>query len=246
MDDNRAKGTMSEKDISKEVPLEADNPFALRINLGEHVSDTEVQKALASGEIGFLHSFTTGSTVDGPGVRLVAWTSGCQFRCMYCHNPDTWKLKNGIPVTLSRATDELSKYRSGLKIMGGGFTLSGGEPLMQDRFAVRLFSAAKKMGIHTALDTNGSLGKRLSEEDLENIDLILMDVQLPIIDGVEAIRQIRSFKPHIPIIVQTANAFNDEWEKCFEAGCDEYINKPVNLPDLMLRIENLMCVPVVR
>lgn len=177
MDDNRTKGTMREKDISKEVPLEADNPFALRINLGEHVSDTEVQKALASGEIGFLHSFTTGSTVDGPGVRLVAWTSGCQFRCMYCHNPDTWKLKNGIPVTLTKATDELTKYRTGLKIMGGGFTLSGGEPLMQDRFAVKLFSAAKKMGIHTALDTNGSLGKRLSEEDLENIDLILLDIK---------------------------------------------------------------------
>ena len=110
---------MSEKDISKEVPLEADNPFALRVNLGEHVSDTEVQKALATGEIGFLHSFTTGSTVDGPGVRLVAWTSGCQFRCLYCHNPDTWKMRNGIPVTLAKATEELSKYRSGLKIMGG-------------------------------------------------------------------------------------------------------------------------------
>lgn len=80
----------------------------------------------------------------------------------------------------------------------------------------------------------------------EHIDLILMDVQLPIIDGVEAIRQIKSFKPHIPIIVQTANAFNDEWEKCFEAGCDEYINKPVNLPDLFQRIENLMCLPVTR
>ena len=80
----------------------------------------------------------------------------------------------------------------------------------------------------------------------DHIDLILMDVQLPIIDGVEAIRQIKSFKPHIPIIVQTANAFNDEWENCFEAGCDEYINKPVNLPDLFQRIENLMCLPVAR
>ena len=95
--------------------------------------------------MGFLHSFTTGSTVDGPGVRVVAWTSGCQFRCLYCHNPDTWKMSNGIPVTIEKATQELSKYRAGLKIMKGGFTLSGGEPLMQDRFAVRLFSAAKQM-----------------------------------------------------------------------------------------------------
>jgi pyruvate formate lyase activating enzyme len=86
-------------------------------------------------------------------------------------------MSNGMPVTLSRATDELNKYRAGLKIMKGGFTLSGGEPLMQDRFAVRLFSAAKKMGIHTALDTNGNLGKRLSEDDLENIDLVLLDIK---------------------------------------------------------------------
>jgi pyruvate formate lyase activating enzyme len=177
MDNNREKGTMSSKDLDKEVPLEAENPFALRINLGESVSDSDVQNALITGEIGFLHSFTTGSTVDGPGVRLVAWTSGCQFRCLYCHNPDTWKLRNGIPVTLSRATEELSKYRAGLKIMGGGFTLSGGEPLMQDRFAVRLFSAAKKMGIHTALDTNGSLGNRLTDEELEKVDLVLLDIK---------------------------------------------------------------------
>ncbi len=139
--------------------------------------DSEIRKALATGDMGFLHSFTTGSTVDGPGIRVVAWTSGCQFRCLYCHNPDTWKMTNGIPVTIARATEELGKYRSGLKIMGGGFTLSGGEPLMQDRFAVRLFSAAKKMGIHTALDTNGSLGNRLTDEELENIDLVLLDIK---------------------------------------------------------------------
>ena len=120
--------------------------------------------ALASGDMGFLHSFTTGSTVDGPGVRVVAWTTGCQFRCLYCHNPDTWKMTNGIPVTLERAEEELRKYRHGLKIMSGGFTLSGGEPLMQHRFAVKLFAAAKAMGIHTALDTNGSLGDRLTDE----------------------------------------------------------------------------------
>ena len=55
--------------------------------------------ALATGDMGFLHSFTTGSTVDGPGVRVVAWTTGCMWRCLYCHNPDTWTMSNGIPVT---------------------------------------------------------------------------------------------------------------------------------------------------
>jgi pyruvate formate lyase activating enzyme len=168
---------MSDIEKSDKVQLEAANPYVLRIDQAKGISDSEIQRALATGEMGFLHSFTTGSAVDGPGIRVVAWTSGCQFRCLYCHNPDTWKMKNGIPVTLKQATDELSKYRAGLKIMSGGFTISGGEPLMQDRFVIELFSAAKNMGIHTALDTNGSLGNRLSDDELEKIDLVLLDIK---------------------------------------------------------------------
>jgi pyruvate formate lyase activating enzyme len=86
-------------------------------------------------------------------------------------------MTNGIPVSIDQATETLRKYRSGLRIMSGGFTLSGGEPLMQDRFAIKLLVAAKKMGIHTALDTNGSLGERLSDPELENIDLFLLDIK---------------------------------------------------------------------
>jgi pyruvate formate lyase activating enzyme len=149
----------------------------MRVNLGASMPESDVRSALLTGEMGFLHSFTTGSTVDGPGVRVVGWTTGCQFRCLYCHNPDTWTMSNGIPVTLARATEELRKYRHGLKIMAGGFTLSGGEPLMQDRFVMRLLAATKEMGIHTALDTNGALGERLSDADLEHIDLVLLDLK---------------------------------------------------------------------
>ena len=158
-------------------PLEAASPFELRINQNTGITESVVKTALRTGKLGFLHSFTTGSTVDGPGVRLVGWTAGCHWRCLYCHNPDTWNMMNGMPVTLERATEELRKYRHRLQALAGGFTLSGGEPLMQDRFAVRLFSAAQKMGIHTALDTNGHLGERLSDEELEKIDLVLLDVK---------------------------------------------------------------------
>jgi pyruvate formate lyase activating enzyme len=161
----------------KHVPVEARSPFELRQNASRHVSESAVKQALDSGDIGFLHSFTTGSTVDGPGVRVVGWTAGCHWRCLYCHNPDTWSRINGMPVPLTRAIEELRKYRHGLKVMSGGFTLSGGEPLIQDRFAVRLFSAARDMGIHTALDTNGSLGNRLSDEELGHIDLVLLDIK---------------------------------------------------------------------
>jgi pyruvate formate lyase activating enzyme len=168
---------MSNAPMTDKVALQARSPFELRVNLGRDVPESDVRSALASGDMGFLHSFTTGSTVDGPGVRVVAWTTGCHWRCLYCHNPDTWTLTNGIPVTLVKAVEELSKYRHGLRLMSGGFTLSGGEPLMQDRFAVKLFAAAKKLGIHTALDTNGHLGSRLADPDLENIDLVLLDLK---------------------------------------------------------------------
>ncbi len=141
------------------------------------MSEPDVRSALATGDVGFLHSFTTGSAVDGPGIRVVAWTAGCMWRCLYRHNPDTWKLTNGIPVTVAQAAEELRKYRGGLATMAGGFTLSGGEALMQHRFAVKLLSAAKSMRIHTALDTNGYYGDRLSDADLDVIDLVLLDLK---------------------------------------------------------------------
>lgn len=160
-----------------QVSLEAKSPYELRVNLGKDVPESDVRSALATGDMGFLHSFTTGSTVDGPGVRVVAWTTGCMFRCLNCHNPDTWTMSNGFPVTVARATEELRKYRRGLQVMSGGFTLSGGEALMQHRFAVKLFRAARGMGIHTALDTNGYFGDRLSDEELEQISLVLLDIK---------------------------------------------------------------------
>ncbi|MFZ0062556.1 MAG: pyruvate formate-lyase-activating protein [Pyrinomonadaceae bacterium] len=157
--------------------LEGKSPYELRLNQGVAVPESAVKKALESGDMGFVHSFTTGSTVDGPGVRVVAWTAGCLWRCLYCHNPDTWSMINGIPVTLQRATEEIAQYRHGLQVMHGGFTLSGGEPLMQDRFAVKLFTAAKAIGIHTAIETNGFLGERLSDVELETIDLVLLGIK---------------------------------------------------------------------
>ncbi|HKE85949.1 MAG TPA: pyruvate formate-lyase-activating protein [Vicinamibacterales bacterium] len=168
---------MSQKSTVDYRPLEAKSPYELRVDLAKHVPESEVRIALATGDMGFLHSFTTGSTVDGPGVRVVAWTAGCMWRCLYCHNPDTWTMTNGIPVTIANATAELRKYRHGLKIMSGGLTISGGEPLMQHRFVVKLFTAAKQMGVHTALDSNGYYGDRLSDEDLEAIDLVLLDLK---------------------------------------------------------------------
>ena len=168
---------MSAATPNPEVPLVAASPYDLRVSLGEKVAETDVRAALESGELGFIHSFTTGSAVDGPGVRVVAWLAGCQFKCVYCHNPDTWKMSNGLPVPLSRAVEQVKKYRHDLQTMKGGLTISGGEPLMQHRFVLKLFAAAKAMGVHTALDSNGYLGDRLTDADLGSIDLVLLDLK---------------------------------------------------------------------
>jgi len=167
---------MAQNASETKVPL-VGSPYDLRVALGEQVSEPEVKSALESGECGFVHSFTTGSAVDGPGMRVVAWLTACQFRCVYCHNPDTWKLTNGIPVTVARAVEVIRQYRHGLATMNGGLTISGGEPLLQHRFVIRVFTAAKEMGIHTALDSNGAFGERLSDEDLKCVDLVLLDLK---------------------------------------------------------------------
>ncbi len=136
------------------------SPYELRLSQGARASESDIRMALESGELGFVHSFTTGSAVDGPGLRIVAWLTGCQFKCVYCHNPDTWKMTNGMPVKLARAIEVVRQYRHGLGVMKGGLTISGGEPLLQHRFVLKVFAAAKTLGVHTALDTNGYLGDR--------------------------------------------------------------------------------------
>jgi pyruvate formate lyase activating enzyme len=171
------EAAMPEPHTVATVPLHAGSPYELRVDLGRNVPEVDVRTALRTGDMGFLHSFTTGSTVDGPGVRVVAWTSGCMWRCLYCHNPDTWTMSNGIPVSVAKAVQELRKYQHGLKVMSGGFTLSGGEPLMQHRFAVKLLTAAHEMGVHTALDTNGYYGDKLSDAELEVIGVVLLDLK---------------------------------------------------------------------
>ena len=90
------------------VPIEAASPFEMRVHLGEDVPDMDVRTALKTGDLGFLHSFTTGSAVDGPGIRFVGFLTGCLLRCQYCHNPDTWHKHNGTPDPVSRAMRQIA------------------------------------------------------------------------------------------------------------------------------------------
>lgn len=126
---------------------------------------------------GYLHSVESGAAVDGPGMRFVFFVSGCQFRCQYCHNPDSWKLHNGRLVTLDQAMDEVRPYAGFLRI-AGGMTVSGGEPLMQAPFVGALFSKIKaELGLHTALDTQGFLAGNVADDWFDPVDLVLLDIK---------------------------------------------------------------------
>jgi pyruvate formate lyase activating enzyme len=167
---------MITENLNPDVALFA-SPYDFRTSLSETVNETDTRAAIESGNWGFVHSFTTGSAVDGPGVRIVGWLTGCQYRCVFCHNPDTWKLSNGMPVSLARAMEVVKQYRYGLRTMKGGLTISGGEPFLQHRFVIRLFKAAREAGVHTALDTNGYLGSRVSDDDLKSVDLVMLGLK---------------------------------------------------------------------
>lgn len=129
------------------------------------------------GLSGFVHSFDTGGAVDGPGIRFVLFVSGCQFRCLYCHNPDTAKLHNGTLMLIDEIIAEISKYAQFLRL-AGGLTISGGEPLMQAHFVGEIFHRAKhELQLHTALDTQGFLAAHLDDDWFNNIDLVLLDIK---------------------------------------------------------------------
>jgi len=110
-------------------------------------------------------------------VRITLFMSGCLLRCQYCHNPDTWHKYNGRPVTVAKAMREIGKFATVLKISKGGVTLSGGEPIVQRAFAMQIFRRCKALGLHTCLDTSGRLGDKLSDDDLMQIDLNLLDIK---------------------------------------------------------------------
>lgn len=135
--------------------------------------------------VGYIHSFESFGTVDGPGIRFVVFMQGCPMRCLYCHNPDTWG-KGGREYTPEEVAANVIKYKSYFT-GGGGVTVSGGEPMLQADFVRELFAILKRSGIHTALDTSGILfdpaNRHKFDALLEVCDLVLLDIKH--IDGGE-------------------------------------------------------------
>ena len=156
--------------------LEAGSRHDLRSGLSPDAPDAaELQDE--QGAFGYAHSYETSSRYDGPGLRLVLFVSGCLLRCTYCHNPDTWHLKDGIRVAAQHVIDRLADFASALQALGGGLTISGGEPMVQAAFTRRILRGAKRLGLHTAIETSGLLGDRADDDYLSALDLVLLDIK---------------------------------------------------------------------
>ncbi len=125
---------------------------------------------------GFVLSHESAGALDGPGLRHVIFLSGCQMRCHYCHNPESWRAGHGAWVKASEALSKVAGLASFYR-NGGGLTLSGGEPLLQAEFCHALARGAKAMGLHVALDTNGELHENLPDSFFDPIDMLLLDIK---------------------------------------------------------------------
>lgn len=126
---------------------------------------------------GYLHSVETAGALDGPGIRRVLFLNGCPLKCVYCHNPDTRRYKGGNKTDAFTELKAIARQKEMLISMKGGVTVSGGEPLWQPEFVKAIFEGSKIMGLHTALDTSGFLGKKADDELLSHTDLVLLDIK---------------------------------------------------------------------
>jgi pyruvate formate lyase activating enzyme len=157
--------------------LESGSRYDLRVGKSPDAPDEGDFHDDQKGAFGYAHSYETSSRYDGPGLRVVLFLSGCLLRCKYCHNPDTWHLKDGTYVSAQHVLDRLSSFAPALRSLDGGLTISGGEPMVQMEFTRRIFAGAKQMKLHTAIETSGYMGARADDDYLANLDLILLDIK---------------------------------------------------------------------
>ena len=156
--------------------LEPGSRYDLRVGISPDAPDEDKIKDEV-GSFGYCHSYETSSRYDGPGLRLVLFLSGCLLRCSYCHNPDTWHLKDGTYVSIDQVLRRIGDFAPSIQALGGGLTISGGEPMVQLAFTKRILAGARRIGLHTAIQTSGFLGDRADQSFLSEVDLVLLDIK---------------------------------------------------------------------
>src|SRR5262250_2225529 len=111
--------------------LQAGSRHDLHVGVSPDAPDEADLRDDGEGAFGYVHSYESSSRYDGPGLRAVLFISGCLLRCTYCHNPDTWHLKDGTYVSAQHVIDRLGGFVPALRSLNGGLTISGGEPMVQ-------------------------------------------------------------------------------------------------------------------
>lgn len=124
--------------------------------------------------IGYINKIETMGLVDGPGIRTVIFMQGCPLRCLFCHNPETWKLNQGNKYTPLELVNKIKRYKPYYG-KTGGVTFSGGEPLIQSKFLIEVCKLLKEENINICLDTSG-VGTNINEV-LDLVDLVIFDIK---------------------------------------------------------------------
>ena len=159
---------------------------------------------------GCYHSTERFGTVDGQGIRYVLFLSGCQLRCRFCHNPDTWQTSN-TSISVQEVMTDLLHYRHFYDASGGGLTVSGGEPLLSAPFVSELFQACRKESIHTIIDTSGHCPEENVRMILPYTDAALFSIKsadpdkhrwLAGADSSQLLNNLRLMTAHIPVTLR--------------------------------------------
>lgn len=128
--------------------------------------------------VGKIHSFESLGAVDGPGIRFVIFMQGCNLKCKYCQNRDTWDINSGTGYTVKEVIEKIMRYKNYMVASNGGVTLSGGEPLLQQDFVIALFQELKKQNISTCIDTSGMFGITDKINQIVDLtDIFLLDIK---------------------------------------------------------------------
>ena len=128
--------------------------------------------------VGKIHSFESLGAVDGPGIRFVIFMQGCNLKCKYCQNRDTWDINLGSAYTVKEVIEKIMRYKNYMVASNGGVTLSGGEPLLQQDFVISLFQELKKQNISTCIDTSGMFGITDKIKQIVDLtDIFLLDIK---------------------------------------------------------------------
>ena len=169
-----------------------------------------------------IDSIETFGLVDGPGIRTVIFLNKCNLRCKFCHNPETWVMKNEN-YTSEEIIDRVLRNKPYYK-NNGGVTFSGGEPLLQYEFLLETCKKLKQENIHIAIDTAG-VGNGDYQELLQTIDLVLLDIKHITKEGYIDITQ-----------TDNIDKFNDFVEQLNKTNVEVWIRQVI-IPDVNDNIE---------